>query len=78
MKKNYILFVTAALLAVSCAKGIDNDVSCENNVTITAYSAETKDTKSTLIDGGTNVYWEPEDEIKLFTMGSSIRLQTAI
>ena len=77
-KNNYILFIASALLAASCVKGIDNNISCENEVTISAYSAETKDTKSTLIDGGTNVYWEPEDEIKLFTMGSSIRLQTAI
>ena len=79
MKKyNYILVVAVATLAASCAKGVEDTINQEQNVTITAYSAEAKDTKSTLIDGGTNVYWEPEDEIKLFTMGSSIRLQTAI
>lgn len=79
MKKyNYILVMAVAILAASCAKGVEDTINQEQNVTITAYSAETKDTKSTLIDGGTNVYWEPEDEIILFTMGSSIRLQTAI
>ncbi|MDO4824304.1 MAG: Ig-like domain-containing protein [Bacteroidales bacterium] len=77
-KKNYILVVAAAILAASCVEGIDSAVTHEKNVTITAYSAEAEGTRSTLIDGGTNVYWEPEDEIKLFTMGSSIRLQTAI
>ncbi|MBQ0081065.1 MAG: hypothetical protein KBS95_05920, partial [Alistipes sp.] len=77
-KNNYILFVVAAFLAVSCVKGIDNDVSCENNVTITAYSAETKHTKTTVIDGGTKIYWEPEDKIKLFAMGTSSCLQTTI
>ena len=79
MKKyNYILVVAVAILAASCAKGIDSTITCGQDVTVTAYSAEAKDTKSTLIDGGTGVYWEPGDKIKLFAMGTSSCLQTTV
>ena len=79
MKKyNYILVVAVAILAASCAKGVEDTINQEQNVTITAYSAEAKDTKSTLIDGGTKVYWEPGDKIKLFAMGVSSCLETTV
>lgn len=77
-KKNYILVVAAAILAASCAKGIDSTVTHEQDVTITAYSAEAEGTRSTLIDGGTKVYWEPGDKIKLFAIGASSCLETTI
>ena len=79
MKKyNYILVCAVAILAASCAKGVEDTINQEQNVTITAYSAEAKDTKSTLIDGGTKVYWEPGDKIKLFAMGVSSCLETTV
>ena len=77
-KKNYILVVAAAILAASCVEGIDSAVTHEKNVTITAYSAEAEGTRSTLIDGGTKVYWEPGDKIKLFAMGTSSCLETTV
>lgn len=78
MKKyNYVLFAMVAFLASSCSKELESEIPYGQDVTVTAYSVE-GDTKSTLIEGGTDVYWEPGDEIKLFAMNANSRLQTTI
>lgn len=79
MKKyNYIFLIATMFLATSCSIKKDNEIHHGQEVTITAYSAETRDTKSTLIDGGTDVYWESGDNVKLFAMNTSSCLRTTI
>lgn len=74
MKYNYIILALATLALCSCmgekVETIENE---GQQITIRAYQEGADETRTTLIDGGTQVYWEPSDEIKLFFRGSGSR-----
>lgn len=78
MKKcNYILFAAALILA-ACSREIkclDVDGHDMQKVTVDAFNGDSgnSNTKTTLIDGGTSVYWMLGDEIKLFYNGIGSR-----
>jgi hypothetical protein len=75
MKKS--LFFAAALLAlVACTREMNVDT-LVGDMTITARTETSADTK-TVVDGGTHVYWEPGDEIKVFAGGKSGKFTTDI
>ncbi len=74
MKARYILFAVAALAISACAKS-NNEIPEQDGVqmTITAYQEGAEMTRTTVQEGGTQVYWEPSDEVKVFFKGSSGR-----
>ena len=74
MKYNYLLFALATVALFSCTGKEAVDPESEGElVTIRAYQEGATETRTTLIDGGTQVYWEPSDEIKVFFRGSGSR-----
>lgn len=74
MKYNYLILAlaTAALFSCTGKEAVDPESEGEL-VTIRAYQEGATETRTTLIDGGTQVYWEPSDEIKVFFRGSGSR-----
>ncbi|MBP5558509.1 MAG: hypothetical protein J6X71_01950 [Bacteroidales bacterium] len=62
MKTRYILLAAALLAASACSK----DASQTGMLTFTAWNEGSADTKATVKDGGTKVFWEPGDAIKVF------------
>ena len=74
MKYNYLLLALATVALFSCArKEIDILEPGGETITIRAYQEGATETRTTLIDGGTQVYWEPADEIKVFFRGTGSR-----
>lgn len=74
MKYNYLILALAAVALFSCTGKEAVDPESEGElVTIRAYQEGATETRTTLIDGGTQVYWEPSDEIKVFFNGSGGR-----
>ena len=74
MKARYILFAAAALVAsAACTKTSEQPEPEGFQLTFRAYQEGALDTKTTVQDGGTHVYWEPSDEIKVFFKNSSGR-----
>ncbi len=73
MKTRYILLAFAALAMSACARNVEPAEPEGIQMTFTAYQEGAAPTKSTVLDGGTQVYWEPGDEIKVFFNGSSGR-----
>lgn len=72
MKTRYILIAVAMLVVSACAKSNEQPKQEVLQITIHAYQ-EDDHTKTTVLDGGTQVYWEPSDEIKVFFKGSGSR-----
>ena len=74
MKTRYIVLAFAALVASACAKEAAQINQGDDIVTITAWQ---EGSRSTLHDGGAQVYWEPEDAIKVFydKVGSKFEAQ---
>ncbi len=70
MKFNYSILAIAVFALLSCAR---EKVETPETITIRAYQEGATETRTTLIDGGTQVYWEPSDEIKVFFNGSGGR-----
>lgn len=66
MKYNYLILALAAITLLSCAR---EQADVPETITIRAYQEGAAETRTTLIDGGTQVYWEPSDEIKVFFNG---------
>ena len=83
MKSHYIALVAAALAIAACAKTVEQPEPEGAQLTIRAYqegAAEqyaadqcATETKTTVQDGGTQVLWEPSDEIKVFFRGTGGR-----
>ncbi len=74
MKARYILFAIVALAVSACVK--DNSETPEAQgvqMTITAYQEGSEMTRTAVQNGGTQVFWEPSDEVKVFFKGSSGR-----
>lgn len=75
MKKS--IFIAAALIALAaCTREVDVNTS-GHKMTITARTEISADTK-TIVECETHVYWEPGDEIKVFTGGKSGKFTTDI
>ena len=67
-------------LALGCARTEEvnvEDVADQKVVTITASFAESQ-TRTILPDGGPAVYWEPEDEIKMFCGAESSKFKSTL
>ena len=73
MKARYILFLVAALTLAACSKTNEQPEPEGIQMTFRAYQEGAQETKTTVQDGGTQVYWEPSDEIKVFFKSSSGR-----
>ena len=67
MNAQYILIAAAALVAcAACTKSVEQPEPEGIQMTYRAYQEGAQDTKTTVQDGGTQVLWEPADEIKVF------------
>ena len=73
MKARYILFAVAALVLAACYKTNEQPEPDGPQMTFRAYQEGSQGTKTTVQNGGTQVYWEPADEIKVFFKGSGSR-----
>lgn len=74
MKYNYLILALASIALFSCTRNEVKDPNVDGElVTIRAYQEGATETRTTLVDGGTQVYWEPSDEIKVFFRGSGSR-----
>ena len=74
MKYNYLLLALATVALFSCTRSEVEDPDAGGVlVTIHASQEGATATRTTLVDGGTQVYWEPSDEIKVFFRGSGSR-----
>ena len=74
MKYNYLFLALATVALFSCSRNeVDNAELGGKTITIRAYQEGATETRTTLIDGGTQVYWEPSDEIKVFFNGVGSR-----
>ena len=70
MKYNYLILALATAALCSCSGNlVETPVNDGEIITIRAYQEGATETRTTLIDGGTQVYWEPSDEIKVFFNG---------
>lgn len=66
MKQYLPIFLAAALFSfVSCSRENPENYADRTILTLKVYSAENS-VKSSVVDGGTTVYWEPSDAIKVF------------
>ena len=75
MKKT--LFIATALLALAaCSREIGIEIPA-NDVILIARTETSADTR-TVVEGETHVYWEPGDEIKVFSGGKSGKFTTDI
>ena len=75
MKKS--LFIAAALLSLTaCTREMDVNLPA-GDMTITARTETSADTK-TIVEGETHVYWEPGDEIAVFSGDKSAKFTTDI
>ena len=74
MKYNYLLLALATVALFSCTRSEVEDPDAGGVlVTIHASQEGATGTRTMLVDGGTQVYWEPSDEIKVFFRGSGSR-----
>ena len=73
MKTRYILIAFAILLASACTKDTDRPARGERQLTITAWHEDSPGTRTAVVDGGTKVYWEPGDAIKVFALEEANR-----
>jgi len=77
--------IAAALLVLmavmSCGKEngfIEPAIGLDRTITITAFHADGTGSKNTLENGGTDLFWQPGDEIKLFRGSNSSQLTADI
>ena len=70
MKTRYILLAFAALAMSACARNVEPAEPEGVQVTVTASLEGNDMTRTTVQDGGTQVYWETGEEIKVFFRNS--------
>ena len=75
MKKS-LFFAAAVLTLTACTREMDVKTPV-GEMTITARTETSADTR-TVVEGQTHVYWEPGDEIKVFSGGKSGKFTTDI
>ncbi len=73
MKKIVLLYAIAAFIACSCTGMQEAPEISGVPMVLTAYQEGTPDTKTAVEDGGKLVFWEPGDEIKVFSGSRSGR-----
>ena len=74
MKYNYLILALATAALCSCSGNlVETPVNDGETITIRAYQEGATETRTTLIDGGTQVYWEPSDEISVFFLLSNLQ-----
>ena len=73
MKKS-LFFAAALLILAACTREMDVNTPA-GDLTITARTETAPDTR-TVVEGETHVYWEPGDEIAVFTAGKSGKFTT--
>ena len=78
MKTRLILFAIAALAASACTREAAQVESVAEKIVLTATQEGYDGTKSLLIDGGTQVFWEYGDNIKVFYDGKSNQFDSQI
>ena len=76
MKTRYIFIAIAILVASACSKASLQDNQAGRLLTITATQEDAQTTRSAVQDGGTQVYWEPGDAIKVFYEGTGSRFES--
>jgi len=67
MKKIVLVYAIAAFIACSCTGMQEAPEISGVPMVLTAYQEGTPDTKTAVEDGGKQVFWEPGDEIKVFS-----------
>lgn len=67
MKKIVLVYAIAAFIACSCTGMQEAPEISGVPMVLTAYQEGTPDTKTAVEDGGQQVFWEPGDEIKVFS-----------
>lgn len=73
MKTRYILFAAATLALAACSKTSEQPEPDGIQMTFRAYQESSRETKTTVQNSGTQVYWELADEIKVFFKGTGSR-----
>ena len=76
MKKNFYIITAAALSLVACSRNQEVDIP-DANLSIFAKTESPADTK-TVVESGVHVFWEPGDEIAVFTGEQSAKFTTDI
>ena len=76
MKKSIYIITSAALSLVACSRNQEIDVP-DANLSLFARTESPADTK-TVVESGVHVYWEPGDEIAVFTGEQSAKFTTDI
>lgn len=76
MKTRYLLIAVAAFAACACSKEASRDNVGERRVVITASLEDATDTRAAVKDGGTQVFWEPGDAIKVFYDGQGSKFES--
>ena len=75
MKKQHILFTMAALCVLAACSIREDDFSIEQprpqKGSLTISATHDNETKTTVVDGGTTVYWDTGEEIKVFNGDAS-------
>lgn len=74
MKKQYLILTALLFAFTACSVEPDQTIQSGSKVVINAYNEGREDTKTTVIDGGAHLYWEPGEEIKIFCNGNSGKL----
>ena len=74
MKYRTIVLAMMAFALGSCVgEKVENRADEDECITVRAFQEGASETRTTLIDGGNQIWWEPADEIKLFFRGSGSR-----
>ena len=71
--KKHIALISVALALLSCTSELEQLDQNPAQVTIRAYQEGASGTKTTVVDGGTQVYWEAGDVINVFFKGNGGR-----
>ena len=78
MKARYIFLAFAALTAAACSKQAVQVEPARQQIIITAYQEGSQDTKTSLQDAGTQVFWEYGDNITVFYDGEGSEFNSLI
>lgn len=71
--KHILLWGITALVMSACKEGSGDQLLCGEPVTLWASQEAASGTRTQIQDGGTQVYWEPQDAIKVFFLGTGSR-----
>ena len=73
------LAVSVCMLATLASCSLkEEDIDIQERITIYATHEDSEDTRTLLADGGSQVYWQPGDAVKLFRGTSSTKVTAAI